>query len=245
VYEEGQRHQRENQQLRGQVQQMQTAINTGNSVLGEAQRMGITPDQHVIALRVMNDFMRDPVRTLQYLVEEVKSKGYNIPFLSEGVTQGMDMGAFARMMDAKLAPFQQVYQAQQQSARVQAEAKQTLDTFISYNPAAQHNLDVIGEMLQAEPGMTLDRAFTMMVQWAVSNGLDYSRPLKPQLSQRQQPTYQQPTQHNVQQTRPLPGARSALNGAVARADANGQYSENASWSDIVRSAMNDSGMLGN
>lgn len=240
VYEEGQRHARENAQLKGQLQQFQQHMQSLNGVMREAQQFGITPDQHSVALRVMADFMKDPVRTLEYLVSEVRAKGYNIPFLAEGINRGMDMEAFSRMIDAKLQPFTSQQQMQQRHAHAQAAAKQQLDSFLAENPAANGNLDVIGEMFAAQPNLSLDKAWSLMIQWCVANGIDYRQPIKPQLVARQQQPTQQP---QPQHTRPLPGSRSAGNGAVPRADASGAYSENASWSDIIRGAMHESGML--
>jgi len=238
VYEEGQRHARENAQLRNQLQQAQQHIAGSNALLQEANRLGVTPEQHSVALRVMSDFMRDPVKTLEYLVEEVKSKGYQIPFMTQGVSQGMDMAAIGRMIDSKLQPFTDQHAANVNMQRAQAAAKQQLDTFVADNPHANHNLDVLGEMLRAQPTLTLDRAWSMMIQWAVNNGLDYTQPLKPQVN-----GYQHQVQQPAQQTRPLPGSRSAVNGAVPRTDTGGQYNENTSWSEIIRGAMHESGML--
>jgi hypothetical protein len=240
VYEEGQRHARENAQLKQQLQAFQQHVQGTDGVIREAQQLGIGPEQHSVALRVMADFQKDPVRTLEYLVNEVRAKGYNIPFLQQGTTPGMDMEAFSRMIDAKLQPFTSQQQLQQRHAQAQAAAKQQLDQFIAENPAVNSNLDVIGEMFAAQPNLSLDRAWSLLIQWAATNGLDWRQPLKAQIAARQQ----QPTQQqSPAQTRPLPGSRSAGNGAIPRADANGQYSENSSWSDIIRGAMHESGML--
>ena len=81
-----------------------------NEVTQEAVRLNVAPQDQIIAIRVMADFMRDPVKTLQYLVEEVKSKGYPIPFLEQGVTPGMDLNAIQRMIDNKMAPITQQQQ---------------------------------------------------------------------------------------------------------------------------------------
>lgn len=124
----------------------------------------------------------------------------------------------------------------QQQAQAQARAKQQVDEFLGENPVAQQHLDVLGEMIQAQPGLSLDRAWALLLQWSAQHGLDFRRPIAAQLQQ-QQPT-QQPS---PQQTRPLPGSRSAVNGAMPRADVNGQFNENTSWSDIIRSAMHESG----
>ena len=107
VFEEGQRHARENNALKQQVGQLQGFVNSVSEVTREAARLNVSPQDQMIAMKVMADFLRDPVRTVQYLVEEVKAKGYPIPFLAEGVSPGMDMNAIARMIDQKMAPITQ------------------------------------------------------------------------------------------------------------------------------------------
>lgn len=172
VYEEGQRHSRENAQLKQQVAQYAQAFNGINEVTREAARLNVAPQDQVIAIRVMADFMRDPVRTLQTLVEEVKSKGYPIPFLTEGVSPGMDLTAISRMIDNKLQPFTQRSQQEQQQQQVRAQAQQELDQFLADNDEANSNLDVLSEMLQAQPSLTIQTAYTRMIRWAHENGLD-------------------------------------------------------------------------
>jgi hypothetical protein len=237
VFEEGQRHARENQQLKRQMQQLQQHVQGTGTVMQEAQRLNISPEQHQVAIRVMADFMTDPVKTLEYLVSEVKSKGYAIPFLENGVTQGMDMAAIQRMIDNKLTPVTQQRNAQEEEARVMQQAQHQLDTFLDTHSEARENLDTLTEMLQARPGLGLDQAYLLMVKWANANGFDHSQSLKQQIAaQRQQPPQRQQTT-----TRPLPGPRSAQQNGV-RANEGGMFSENASWSDIVRQSMIDSGI---
>jgi hypothetical protein len=189
----------------------------------------------------MSDFLRDPVKTLEYLVAEVKSKGYPIPFLEQGVTPGMDMAAIQRMIDNKMQPITQQQQAARQQAEMKQRAEADLQVFLDDNGEANSNLDVLAEMLNAQPGLSLQSAYTKMIRWAHENGLDWTQPLKAQIAQqRQQPTPQQPPQ----QQRPLPGRRSAGgNGATPVGDgAVQQYNENASWADIIRQSMREHGV---
>jgi hypothetical protein len=244
LFEEGQRHARENQQMRQQLQQYQGALNNIGEVSREAARLNVGPDDQIAAIRVMADFLRDPVKTLEYLVAKVKSKGYPIPFLEQGVSQGMDMAAIQRMIDQKMAP---ITNAQQQTVREQQfrqQAERELAGFLNENQDANENLDVLSEMLQAQPNLTIGAAYNKMIRWAHENGLDWTQPLRPQVSalaQGQQPNHQQPTQQSTR--RPLPGRRSAGTGATPLngQDTSGQqFNENASWADIIRSAMQES-----
>lgn len=243
VYEDGQRHARENNQLRTQLQNAQRQLGGINEVTQEAARLNVSPQDQLAAVRVMSDFLRDPVKTLEVLVAEVKSKGYQIPFLEQGISPGMDLAAVQRMIDNKLQPITQQRVEQQQQVQVRQQAEADLTKFLEDNQDANANLDVLAEMLNAQPGLPLHSAYTRMISWAHQNGLDWTQPLKQQLAQRQQPNPQQATQQPTTQ-RPLPGGRSASpqdttpigNGAVQ------QYNENASWADIIRQSMREHGV---
>lgn len=241
IYEDSQRTMRENNTLKQRITGLEGALRQSNEVIQEAARLGVAPQDQMIAVRVMSDFMRDPVKTLQALVEEVKSKGYSIPFLNEGVSQGMDMSAMSRMIDAKLQPILGRHQMEAQQQQARAQANRDIDQFLEENQEANANLDVLGEMLQAQPGLPLQSAYTKMIRWAHENGLDWTQPLKQQIAamRQQQPTHQQP---QVEQ-RPLPGRRSANSQPAQRMNGAGgaQFNENASWADIIRSAMEESG----
>jgi hypothetical protein len=242
IFEDSQRTMRENNQLKQQVAGMNNAFRQTSEVTQEAARLGVQPQDQLVAIRVMADFMRDPVRTLQSLVEEVKSKGYPIPFLEQGVTQGMDMAAMSRMIDGKLQPMMQERAQNLQLQQARQAAQRDLEGFIQGNPEANNNLDVLAEMLQAQPGLPLQEAWVKMIRWSHENGLDWSQPLKQQiasLQSQQQPTHQQPQMDN----RPLPGRRSVNAQQVQRVNGDGRtHGENTSWSDIIRDAMRESGM---
>lgn len=242
IFEDSQRTMRENNQLKQNVAGLQNAIRQSGEVMQEAARLGVQPQDHLVAVRVMADFLKDPVRTLQALVEEVKSKGYEIPFLTQGVSQGMDLNAISRMIDGKLQPFTSERQQQQQYQQARQQAQADLNSFLENSPEANSNLDVLSEMLQAQPGLPLHEAWVKMIRWSHENGLDWTQPLKPQIAAVQQQGQQQPTQQQTN-TRPLPGRRSVnAQGTQRMNGAAGVHSENSSWSDIIRDAMRESGV---
>lgn len=240
VYEEGQRHARENNQLKQQLNQAARQLGAVNEVSQEAMRLNVSPQDQVIAVRIMAEFMRDPVKTLETLVAEVKGKGYPIPFLEQGINPGIDMTAIQRMIDSKMQPLTEQREQQQLQQQAHARAQADLDTFLGENTEAESNLDVLAEMLQAQPGLSLQNAYTKMIRWAHENQLDWTQSLKQQIArQRQQPN---PPQHQ-QQTRPLPGGRSVQQASAPMANGAGaQYNENASWADIIRQTMQEYGV---
>jgi hypothetical protein len=246
VFEEGQRYRRENDSLKQTIQQAQSRFQGMDQVNRTAMELNVSPESAVAAMRVMADFIKDPVKTLEYLVAEVKSKGYQIPFLEQGVTQGMDMQAIQRMIDNKLSPLTQRQQQEEQQLQrqysQQEAVKRELDTFLNEVPEADANLDVLAEMITAQPSLTLHGAYVRMVEWAMRQGIDHNQPLKPQILALQQSTQQQPVnqQPNNQNQPPLPGPR-RLNTSNQRNAGEGMHSENTDWSFIVQKAMRENG----
>jgi len=237
VYETGARHARENNQLKQRLEVAERTAKASNETMAEATRLNVSPADQVVAIRVMSDFLRDPVKTLELLVEEVRSKGYQIPFLSQGVNPGMDMAAISRMIDGKLQPLTQQQQHAREQTQQRSQAETMLNGFLEQNPEAQVNLDVIAEMLDARPSLSIENAYLQMFRWAVDNQLDPRQSIRAQLDRPQQP----PRQPTPASTRPLPNGRSAQGGAEPVADS-GQYSENSSWGDIIRQTMQESGL---
>lgn len=241
VFEEGARHARENNQLKAQLNAAVQRLSGVNEVTQEATRLNVSPQDQVVAVRIMSEFLRDPVKTLETLVAEVKSKGYQIPFLEQGITPGIDMAAIQRMIDSKMSPITEQQTQARQQREVMARAEADLNSFLEDNQDAHSNLDVLSEMLQAQPGLSLHNAYTKMIRWSHDNGLDWTQPLKQQIAnQRQQPTPQQPTQQ--QPTRPLPGRSGLAPAAPLSNGATAQYNENSSWADIIRQTMHDHGV---
>ena len=253
VYEEGQRHLREANDLRRKLQEAETRINSSDELTRTVTSLGLKTEDAIAASRVMSDFLRDPVRTLEYLIAEVKSKGYQLPFLEQGISPGVDTMAINRMLENKLAPILSQHQQQtltQQQAREQEEtARRTLDNFLIEVPYAEANLATLADMMQRDPGLTLHTAYIRMAEWAARNGLDHTQPLLPQIeainnqSNTQQPTEQTAQQAtNTQHQPPIATNRQiAVNNAVPLDAPTGQYNENSSWADILKAEMRKSG----
>jgi hypothetical protein len=189
----------------------------------------------------MSDFLRDPVRTLTSLIEEVKSKGYELPFLTQGVTPGMDLNAISRMIDAKMAPITQARQTQQDQEARLARANADIDRFLNQYPDANANLDILAQMMQSQQNLSLHDAYVRMMQWSYDNGIDFRQPLRPQVDALNQQHQQRQQQNGQQPTRPLPGGRSANGSPIPVGDARA-FNENTAWSDIIRHSMHESGM---
>lgn len=250
IFETAQRHRRENETLKQRIQTLESQVGGTSEVSRAAAQLQLQPQEQVAALQAMADFKRDPVRVLEQLVAEVKAKGYEIPFLEQGINAGIDTRAINAMLDQKLAPITQQQRIAEEQAQAHAQAERELTTFLDNIPEARENLEVIGQMITANPALTLDRAYLDLVRWCNLNGLDHTTSIKAQLearagqqTQQATPAPQAPQQNAPRNTStaPLPmNGRGAAQTAVREAEST--VDENSSWRNIVRQAMSESGM---
>lgn len=242
IFEGAQRVHRENAQLQQRVTQAEQRLATTTELTRTAETLKLAPQDSVQALTLMSQFLADPVRVLEALVVEVKSKGYAIPFLESGVTPGMDTAAIQRMVDAKMAPITNQQQAASQQQELVSNARATLDGFLDQHPEGQHNLETLAEMIKGEPSLSLDQAYVKLIKWSAANGFDYSQPLKPQVEAKR--NAQQPAANTAQTTAPtrsapLPNGRPTNNAAPVEERV--VFDENADWMSIIRQAAKESG----
>jgi hypothetical protein len=134
---------------------------------------------------------------------------------------------------------------EQRQQQERANAQRILDGFLSTHPDAESNLGTLAQMMHAQPGLSIQDAYLKMVTWAASNSLDYTQPLEEQIEalrqQSNQPTQAQPP-NNRMPNRPLPNGRSAAGNGTVGVDQARSFNENASWSDIIRHSMEESGL---
>ena len=242
MFESAQRLHKENASLQQRVAAAEEKAGTFTEVDTLGTTLALSKEDQITSLNVMAAFLKDPVKTLEQLVIEVKSKGYHIPFLDTGITPGMDTAAIQRMVDQRMAPITDAKKQEQELIQRQDAARATLDDFLDTNPEGVHNLTVLAEMMTKEPGLSLNSAFVKLIKWCTMSGLDYSQPIAPQIAAKQTNppagnTVQMPTQPRNQP--PLPSNRQTRE-ATPMVDA-ATFNENTSWEDIIRHAMSASG----
>lgn len=238
IYEQSKRHERnasalarENAQLKAQTQGAQQA----NSL---ATQLNLSPEMQSTAFRVMSDFVKDPVRTIEYLIAEVKGKGYTIPSLN-GQGQATDMEALAKLIDNRLAPVLQDRQQAERVRQAEAQAKQHLDSFLDQAPDARANLDVLAEMITGDQSLNLQSAYIRFLTWCSANQLDPTQHVGLQLQARQQQQSSPAVQ--PRQTRPLPNGRQVNSNSAIPVGARATHDENSEWSSIINDSMAEAG----
>lgn len=248
IYENAQRHERENNDLRRQLQQATQAQTSNNQVLSAITTHGVSERDALSAIQLVSQFRRDPVGVLTALVSEVKAAGHNIPFLAEGVSPGIDVNAIVTALRNELSPitsrFAQEQATRQQEAERVQQGEQMISSFLNEFPEAQANLGTIAAMMERDPTLTLHSAFVRMTTWASQNGLDYTRPINDQIEQRRNNNNNQrgtpPQQPNQP---PISGRQTQSVGQTPSQpiDNAGMFDPSESWRDIIANVVRSSG----
>lgn len=169
-------------QLEAQVEAYKTAT-AAISVL--------SPAEIPHAVKVYNSLKTNPVATLKQMLAEAKANGHNI----DGIGEGIDTAAIQRMLDQKLEAFAgKNNQNQPQAPVVTPTVDNDDDLFVKAYPDAALHMDIYLELLNKNPRLTNTELYFTAKNWAIANGYDYSKPLKPQILARANPNPNQQQQ---------------------------------------------------
>ena len=236
--------QAENQAYQQELATLRAANQAYEQANSYAREAGLVPEQQLTAVRLMGDFLKDPVGTLGKIVAEMQANGHELPFMQQA---GVSPAAMQQMLDARLQPLLAPQQQAAQQAEVEKQAQVALDNFLATHQNASQNLPFLGYILEKGAATSYEAAYTTMLEWCAEHKFDPRIPLEPQIEARKaQPTGATPEPTTAVRQMPLPNGRTALDvgeqQSTEQAAANGLYSETMSWEDIVRDGMRSAGM---
>lgn len=207
---------------------------------GEADRMaqqhGLTSDEVRESMGIVAEFKRNPAAAARNVVERAMALGHSLQdILGSNAQEAVETGAIQRMLDAKLKPITDQFTTQQRQQQTDFEAQQAMTAFLNAHEYSNIHANAISRLMQSNQ-FTPERAYYELRQWAAVRGLDFSKPLGPQVAALANESAQQP-QVNGQQPRVAPMVRGAGSGTAATAPVTDQpvaYSEHDDWKTILR-----------
>jgi hypothetical protein len=237
-YEAAQRATREVNTVKQTLQRMETELKAYKEASSMSTQLGLSPDETATGLQLVNSWKQNPVGVIQYLIEQAKAAGHNLPELG-GAT---DYGAIKNMIAQELAPFRQQAQQQSQLTEAQTAAKGQVDALISeYGEHALTNSDALAKLIdasgQAGRPLNLEQAYLRFSNWCLTNGYDPSSPIDPQIAARQQP---QPATEPRMPPRPN-GRATASPVGVQPLDPTAGTTGQETMRDLVRASMREQG----
>lgn len=186
---------------------------------------GLPPEQAAASVRLYRDLAADPVGTVKKLLVELKTQGHNI----EGIGAGVDTAAVQRMLDQRLKPVE--------DARPTQDIDREVEVFYNTYPDARIHDDTLAQVITKHPNLSFEEAYYRLRASVIDNGLDWSKPLAPQIAATQNRSAQKP-----QTPAPMTNGRPAVASTVIERDQNPFSPEGGTTDDIVKAAMREAGI---
>ncbi len=222
-----------------QITQLQQQLQQVGNVGEEPRRLGLDADDLRVGYPIIAEFKKDPVKAARNVLEMVMGMGHNLSdILGGNAKDAVEMGAISRLIDQRMAPLHRIEQSaarQEQETRLHEAARQEMARFFDEHEHSSVHADAIDNLLGRRPELTPEKAYYELRLFATQHGLDFSRPLAPQLANAQQQTQQnnrQPTRRSV----PPMANGSRGNRQVALPDAV-EVEATSTWDDIIRNTL--------
>jgi hypothetical protein len=197
------------------------------------KKLGLSTAEAEESLKFRAQIESDPVTAVREIVARVLANGYTMQQLfGEDAPAAINAAIINRTLDERLKPITDRYQSEEREQRIAKAAEEDLNGFLEKFPDAELHGELIARVVE-QHGLTPDEAYYELKLGAQQRGLDFSKPLLPQMQaaqkQRSQPTQQRPT----------PGAhRQVASQTVQPAqDQKKLIDPNTSYKDIVALAM--------
>lgn len=187
------------------------------------QSSGLTPEQATNGIQWVARFHKDPVETVKQLLTGLESQGINVRQQLFPDGGAVDMAAIQQMLDQRLAPLTQATQQRAAEQQAVVAARRAYDEFVARHEHANVHEDQIAAIMQ-KTGSDAPSAYWRLNAWAARNGLDFSKPLGPQMQ----------TQSRQGGTTPPRGGGNAPVQSTAKA-----VSGSSGWNEIISAAMSD------
>lgn len=239
------------QQKDQQIAQLQQQLSQVQMIGGLDKQYGLDQEDLRVGMPIIAEFKKDPVQAARNVLQMVMGMGHNLStILGQEAKDAVEMGAIQRMLDQKLAPLQKIEQSaaqQQEAQRQQSYVEQQIREFTDSHEYATVHMDAIDNLLGRRPELTPERAYYEIRMFAMQHGLDFAKPLGPQIEalnaqndDQQQNTRQIPVnRQTVRQQRPMPnGVSSQRNAPLAEVE---EAEPSSDWGSIIGNALRSNG----
>ena len=206
---------------------------------GIPQKYGMNNDEVFQALEITTLFKKNPVEAARKVVELAVSQGYNVSdILGKDVGDAIEMRAVQRMLDEKLRPVTQQFEQQKRLSEQEEAIQQNIErmnAWMDTRPYAETHIGVLDNLIASNPGMTPDEAYYELRSYCQQHGLDFTKPLQPQIRALEEQK-NNPQQQQQRRNPPIPGRGGASQQRTQQTniDDTQMFDPSMSWSDIVR-----------
>jgi len=164
---------------RDRLRQENDALRTVRDMPG---RLGLNLDQVSEAMEFRAKLERDPVSTVRDIVAKVMGNGYTMEQLFGADAPGYINGQLVQaQIDKQLKPLNERFAAEQREQQIADTADRMMNDFIEQHEYADVHGTAIAHIVSTNEGMSPEKAYYELRQWAAVNGFDFTQPLQPQV----------------------------------------------------------------
>jgi hypothetical protein len=232
-YETAQREKARAEKATSDLASVQAQLDAVNSAGTLGTQYSLSPEELTTGAQIMSAYKDNPVETIQYMLTQAQSQGYNVEGIINGA--GTDMGAIKQMIDNSLAPILGDRQRETEQAEANRQATEIYNNFSSQHPDAAIHEASLSRLLQEDSNLNVEGAYLKLQNYYLQKGLDWTKSLDT-LQAEYDASKSQPIE-----TQPQPPE----GGSVPQANVTdkAQVADvSISTEDIIRQAMADAGM---
>lgn len=202
-----------------------------------AKKEGLSLDEHGAALQMFVSWKRDPVKTMQTLLTLAEQSGKDVSAIrqSQGMNPADLRGIIQEIVGDAVKPFHfltEQQRAQQEDAQLHDEVTQEYNAFIEDFPDARTHEQAIANVMR-DKQLNHREAYFAVRAFAAERGLDWNKPLVPQLQTQGAPS----GVGNNRQPLPNLNGRNRSEATHVQEGTNDQANADDSWDAIARRAM--------
>lgn len=177
----------ENQQLKDQIKNLTTQQEQFKTIQDDMHRFGLQPNELQLGLQLAASWKQDMKGTLNKLLTYAQQQGIKVEGQpAPAITRDLISSVLEEKFGPVLQSFQQQQQQEQQRLDQERQAQEQANAFLQQYPDAATHEDAIATLMQKHQLSPTD-AYLQLRVYAAENGLDWSKPLAPQVKQKQQP----------------------------------------------------------
>lgn len=203
-----------------------------STYFGMVKQAGLSMDEIGEAFNIAIQFKQDPVGAAKKVLEQVLALGHNVTdILGADAGNAIEMSGISRMIDERLKPLITPLQQQRATDQQTKEAQVKLAAWLDENEYADVHLNAIDKLV-GDNGISPQKAYNELYKFAIKHQLDFSKPLGPQIAERQ--SARNGNGNNRQEPRAQKSFPTGSRVEPASMETK-DFGSNASWDDILRS----------
>lgn len=170
------------EKIKGERDRLRTENEALRTVRDMPGRLGLNLDQVSEAMEFRAKLERDPVATVRDIVARVMGNGYTMEQLFGADAPGYINGQMIQQqINTQLKPLNERLAAEQREQQIADTADRMMNDFIEQHEHADVHGSAIANLVATNEGMSPEKAYYELRQWAAVNGFDFSQPLQPQV----------------------------------------------------------------